>query len=587
MSEFSGQTAGIYPRVSTLAQSDDDKASLDAQIESCREYGEDLGMIVDEVCIRKEAHTATSSDRPELEALLRDMKARRVRNLVIDRADRLTREGQVAAAIFLKEFTSAGIVLHVVSMDLRVRDSQDVKNFLDAAYAAEQANVARMRALRMARKSYARKGRYLKGNRPPYGFLCQPVEWDSKGRPTIYHLVADLREVSGHRPWDVRRRICLDAIRGESTWAIAKALTEEGVPTSRSLAGQRHAQTEWSPSTISDLLHAPLTMGKATSFRQRYEVADPDKKHTGQWKRQVEIAPEKQIAIPGIVIDPVLSEDEVEALRARLSVRVPRSPVNADLAHWAMLRGALAICAQCGKGLRVKADKRVPRRASVYYVCRSHEVTPSRCPGLWVSVVDLDLAVWVEVLDHLRTPEKFRELAAKQARSDTDETPSTRLQHRKNVVADFARKAANLLSAVGDVDDPDLRADLLADLTRTRENLRQAEAELAAYERLAADDARRLALLGNIDLQALRYMKRISDLSHRMIEATKNPDGLTMEDVESLHTICLSLGVRPVVRRGDDGQLAVKVEFNIGAATGTPWFNDGEEMDYAPPNESC
>jgi hypothetical protein len=60
-----------------------------------------------------------------------------------------------------------------------------------------------------------------------------------------------------------------------------------------------------------------------------------------------------------------------------------------------------------------------------------------------------------------------------------------------------------------------------------------------------------------------------------------------MEDVESLHTICLSLGVRPVVRRGDDGQLAVKVEFNIGAATGTPWFNDGEEMDYAPPNESC
>jgi DNA invertase Pin-like site-specific DNA recombinase len=88
---YAGQTFGVYPRVSTLAQATDDKDSLDAQIEAAQEYGEELGMLLDPVCVRKEAHTSTTMDRPELNTLLCGMRQRKVRNLVIDRADRLTR----------------------------------------------------------------------------------------------------------------------------------------------------------------------------------------------------------------------------------------------------------------------------------------------------------------------------------------------------------------------------------------------------------------------------------------------------------------------------------------------------------------
>lgn len=141
-SEFDGQLAGIYPRVSTPAQAKRDRTSLQDQTLACREYAEAVGMVVDEACVRPEAYTSTVMQRPELNRLLAEMKARRVPNLIIDRADRLTRAGQLVAAAFLAQFTKAGITLHVVSMGdgdddaLIVRDEKGIKDFLELAYEA-------------------------------------------------------------------------------------------------------------------------------------------------------------------------------------------------------------------------------------------------------------------------------------------------------------------------------------------------------------------------------------------------------------------------------------------------------------------
>jgi hypothetical protein len=56
---------------------------------------------------------------------------------------------------------------------------------------------------------------------------------------------------------------------------------------------------------------------------------------------------------------------------------------------------------------------------------------------------------------------------------------------------------------------------------------------------------------------------------------------MTLDDVESMHRICRSLGVRPIVTR-IDGTETVTVEFNIGAATGVSWFpEDGEATSVA------
>jgi hypothetical protein len=60
---------------------------------------------------------------------------------------------------------------------------------------------------------------------------------------------------------------------------------------------------------------------------------------------------------------------------------------------------------------------------------------------------------------------------------------------------------------------------------------------------------------------------------------------LSAEDVDALRTVCLSLGVRAVVRR-EEGAVKASVEFNLGAATGKPWFTDDDE-DYATVSDSC
>src|SRR5258708_37066971 len=119
--EFAGQTAGLYPRVSSKKQAKRDRNSLSDQEAACRGYVDDLGMVVDEACVRAEAYTSTVMKRPELNLLLSEMNARHVPNLIIDRVDRLTGAGQISAATFPQQFTLAGTVLHVVSMVLFVR----------------------------------------------------------------------------------------------------------------------------------------------------------------------------------------------------------------------------------------------------------------------------------------------------------------------------------------------------------------------------------------------------------------------------------------------------------------------------------
>ena len=69
-SDFTGQTCGVYPRVSTQRQSKKDRTSLDDQVQACRDYAADHGMIVEEACVRRAAYTSTVMDRPELSELL-------------------------------------------------------------------------------------------------------------------------------------------------------------------------------------------------------------------------------------------------------------------------------------------------------------------------------------------------------------------------------------------------------------------------------------------------------------------------------------------------------------------------------------
>ena len=88
----------------------------------------------------------------------------------------------------------------------------------------------------------------------------------------------------------------------------------------------------------------------------------------------------------------------------------------------------------------------------------------------------------------------------------------------------------------------------------------EAERDLAAYARLAADWEGKLTILRNVEYQMKRYAKRILALK------VNNPD-----DAPFIRNIILSLGVTPVVRI-EDGEYKVTIAYNLGEATAKPWF---------------
>src|SRR5260221_7447190 len=210
-SDFQGQSCGIYPRVSTIKQAKKDRSSLKDQENACRDYARVLLMDVDEACVKPEAYTSTKLNRPELNQLLAEMKARHVPNLIIDRVDRTSRAGLDAAYTFLRQFHESGITLHIVSMGheedtdddddgaerakhalvIRKHDQVALKAFFDAAFSAYEDNKKRTRIVKRAKHSYALAGRYLRGSRAPYGYRYEPCEYDGAGNVIDKCMVPD------------------------------------------------------------------------------------------------------------------------------------------------------------------------------------------------------------------------------------------------------------------------------------------------------------------------------------------------------------------------------------------------------------
>lgn len=249
---YAGQTCGIYPRVSTRKQSKPGRTSLDNQKRACELYAAKHGMQIDPDCVRGEAHTSTTADRPELNELLRNMKAQHVRNLVIDAVDRLTREDQIASvAKFLIPFIDAGIVLHVVKMNLVVNTPKGVNDFLNAVYQAWMDNQRRrMKTVEGKRSRAQYLGIFIRGNRAVYGFRWMASAWDDELNVTEKRLEPDIRPfvergwptIFAPTPYAVRVKII--RMYGEEGWSlqqIADQLNADHVPTATMLLKRENA----------------------------------------------------------------------------------------------------------------------------------------------------------------------------------------------------------------------------------------------------------------------------------------------------------------------------------------------------------
>lgn len=355
------------------------------------------------------------------------MVTKGVRHLIMDKADRVTREGQVVAAVFLQGLLDRGITLHLALERLTLDNETAVMVFLTMAYAAQKDNEYRVANVQRNRREAARTlGRYARGNRPPYGWRFEPREVDAKGRPVSFRLVHD------PDTFPILVRMLHARLVGDGYWKIAKRLTDEGVPSPE--AGQggyaRATGKPWRPSSVQRIIRNPLNAGLVTSFRQRREQMPPDARHPRRWSRSVKLPLAQHIPLPAdLVQDPPITAEQwrwlvspaahVRRMGMGYNVAHPEeNPASSNAPLPALFAGGMLTHAGgCGGRLRVKRAHRGSTQY-VYYVCRRHDDAPAVCPGITVPVVREDPLVWDAVRRVLLTPGLLERMAEEQQRAD-------------------------------------------------------------------------------------------------------------------------------------------------------------------------
>jgi hypothetical protein len=505
---------------------------------------------------------------------------------------------------------------------LVVRTDRAVKDFLDVAYEAQQENKKKVRIVMRAKRSRARAGHYLRGNKAPYGYRYVPCAWDDEDNVTDKRLEPETKAYADYgytttfasHPYAARQKIMAMYAGGMSPRRIADQLTQQGVPTAAQL--HRHGQTSgkwWPWVVLNKIVLAPLNEGILTNFRHTYVQMDADDKHDEDWVQAVPVPLEKQITVTPewlASLDPIMDEPTAQLIRARREGIIPGSGQRTGVYVDKTLLAGRAACGTCGGGLRVRSYKR-RGKVYLYYTCNKHDLVPSMCPGWSLPVWKVDLPAWHKVLDVLGHGDYFpgghlQVLAERQAERDSREAPGSSLADlraaRARLWSSAERFAQELLRA-----QSQLARDLIQrEIDRLQPEIADADRKIAAAERQAQNRAARRALLANTINQWQRYSNFVYRLSpYHFPEDDDSPvfgcqrgAGCRSPDDSRVPYPCLVdlqltakvlnlLGAKFTIGKKANGNPDIGVELTITAATARPWF-EGSELDVvdlqsAPP----
>ena len=248
-----------------------------------------------------EGYSGATLDRPGLDQLRDDLSSGEFRIVLIHSPDRLARKA-VYQYLILEELEKAGI--RPEFLNCPVDDSPESKMLLGMqGLFAEYERTKILERTRRGKLQRAREGA-LVGGHAPYGY-----RWIKRSEERRAHL-----EVVEYAAAVVRRMYQLLLDDQVSTWAIARTLTKEGVPTSKGAA-------QWQPMAVFRILTNPAYMG---SYRYRHSE-------------------QEQISIP---VPPIVDEATWQAAQFQLAENRLNSSRNNQL-HQYLLRG-LVRCPRCG-----------------------------------------------------------------------------------------------------------------------------------------------------------------------------------------------------------------------------------------------
>ena len=346
--------AALYCRVSTDLQ--EKEHTIQSQLEALRKYAQDKGYdIVAEYL--DDGYSGATLERPGLDSLRDALRSGEFDVVLFHSPDRLARKA-VYQGIVLEELEKAEVKPEFLNYP--VDDSPESKMLLGMqGLFAEYERAKIMERTRRGKLHRAREGA-LVGGHAPYGYWW--VKRSEDGRARL--------EIAEYQAAVVRRMYRVLLEDRLSTWAIARKLTQEQVPTSKGAA-------QWQPMAIFRILTNPAYMG---SYRYRHSVHE-------------------QISIP---VPAIVDEATWQAAQAQLIENSLHSRRNNKRNQY-LLRGLIR-CPRCGGTYTgsVQHGHRGYRCNRAHWASSS---TGKRCPPGAIPAEPVEEAVWAAVQDALQRPE--------------------------------------------------------------------------------------------------------------------------------------------------------------------------------------
>jgi site-specific DNA recombinase len=445
----------LYGRVSTEEQGKG--YSLSEQIDLARERAEERGYEV--VGVFTDEHTGTEIDRPGLSALYDALAETHAELVVCLDTDRVGRGWP--RAFIEAQIERLGARVEYLLADYSGDSGELLKDIRGAIDAFE--NRQRVERSRRGKNGRAKAGSVtIPEGRTPYGYRYVAREHGGD-------LVIDEEQAAV-----VRRIFSLLTVSRLSSYAIARILTEEGVPTKSDLSPMvrsKHARDGWPPTSIRKIVTNQTYTGVWSWGKTRVQKRNGRRLQVSQ--------PETawiKVAVPAIIdaatwarAQPCLTANKIQARR------------NAKREYLLQSR----IFCVCGRRLVGRFKSHIQRG---YYACPANmtERWRTHCPARFSVRQDrVEAAVWHYVMAVLLNPNELRaeiERQRQDALTDT-ERHAQRLHGLERQLTTINEKLDRLLDKVLDGFPPDRiearKQALLADRADVEGYLVRARAEAA------------------------------------------------------------------------------------------------------------
>jgi site-specific DNA recombinase len=455
--------------VSTLRQQQ--AQTIEQQLERLKAHVAIQGWnLTDEHIFRDDGYSGAKLNRPGLDSL-RDRAGMAEFELVLITApDRLARK-YVHQVLILEELEKRGCRVEFLDRPMSDDPHDQLVLQIRGAVAEYERSLIADR-MRRGRQMKLQTGQLLPWTRAPYGYILDVERPRDPARVGVNEVEATIvRQIFA---WytDLGARVSL--------YAIAKRLSDDGVPTPR--GGKR-----WNVASIRGILKNPAYTGTAYANRTRTVPARQRKSAllpVGPGTSQRPTPEEEWIPIP---VPAIISQEQFEQAKARLALNRQMARRN-NTQHEYLLRG-LVSCGQC----KLSCMGRSCTPGYSYYVCRGktdalRAFQDERCQSRYAPAQALDDLVWQDLCYLVTHPDLIAQaLERAQGGKWLPQQLQARSKTLKQALAQLVRQEERLLKAY--------LAEIiaLAELERKRQEIEQKKQSLQTQLRqLDAQAERRI-----------------------------------------------------------------------------------------------